>query len=61
MNKHLESLIYEAFVRDERCRAELRLSAEEAACLQSDYAAQCTPLSQQDDKSGKRWYLVQLN
>ncbi len=60
MNQQLDTLFYEVFVQEERCRAELRLSAEEAAFLQSNRGAQCTPLSQQDDRGGKRWYLVQL-
>ena len=60
MKEILETLVYEVFVREERCRAELRLTAAEADCLRTDFSAHCQPLAEQDDKAGKRWYLVQL-
>lgn len=61
MNQQLDTLFYEVFVREERCRAELRLTADEAAYLQAERCAQCTPLSEPNEKGGKRWYLVELN
>lgn len=59
MKEMLERLVYEVFVQEERCQAELRLTAAEADCLQTDFSAHCHPLSDQDDSAGKRWYLVQ--
>ena len=53
----VEELIYEVFVARERHVAELRLSAQEALCLEREHGCTCSPQSEPDE-SGKRWYLV---
>lgn len=60
MENNLENLIYEVFVLDERCQAELRLSAAEVTILQKEYGAVCLPMNGNESLCEKQWYLVQL-
>lgn len=55
--RDVEELIYEVFTAQERHEAELRLSAQQALCLEREHGCTCSPRSE-PDASGKRWYLV---
>jgi len=58
MFEHVDRLMEDVFVRDEACRAELRLSPDEAHHAACRWSVSLSPLSEQPDKDGKRWYLV---
>lgn len=60
MEDNLKNLIYEIFVLEERCQAELRLTVEEASFLQKEFGAECLPISESESLCEKRWYLVRL-
>jgi len=60
MDEVLEKLVFEVFVQEERCSAQLRLTAAQVETLQAEYSAHCQAMSTQDDLNGKRWYLVRL-
>ena len=58
MREKMKTLVYEVFIREERQRAELRLTEGEAACLSAEFFADCRPVSGKDS-DGKVWYEVE--
>lgn len=60
MENNLKNLIYEVFVLEERCQAELRLSVAEVTILQKEYGAVCLPMNVNGSLCEKQWYLVRL-
>lgn len=61
MEDNLKNLIYEVFVLEERCQAELRLTAEDASLLQKEFGAVCLPMNENESSCEKQWYLVWLD
>lgn len=56
----MKNLIYEVFVLEERCQAELRLTAAEVSILQKELGAVCLPMNGNESLCEKQWYLVWL-